>query len=251
MDQERATSQLQNAIGVIVGTILAISVGIVIVTVFFTTLQKSTLVNPLAPPAPPTTALVALPSQPAWETSAVATGASTDNFTLYWMASGNLRYLRFLVNNGSSFVANNDFIFFDVATVAGRDLPYFAANDPLCRHVPDVKAIFPSGPYGIDVSIQICTDGSAFLGQKSFGFDGPWVEDAVFDNTSLNGLAYIMTTTDTWWRVDYNPGPPLSAAADRLPPNMTKGTSIAQAYATALKTPPPPGTKNFPPWLHP
>ena len=187
-------------------------------------------------------------ANPTWDASvtwAVASGASTDNFTIYWTRFGPERIVRFVADG--SFVAN-DFIFFDSGTIADSDMPAYTEQDFFCRHMSDSKTLVP-GNFGIDVTFFTCVDGSAILGQKVFGGDGPYIEDFPFD-TSLIGSDFILTTSETRYLTTIDPGPAVTALAVGLP-NRTKGQSLAQAFGNQIKlaraSPNPPRTF---PWLH-
>jgi len=202
------------------------------------TLKESTDAGPGNPPLSLNT--VAEPTWDAWFTSAVADGASVDNFTIAWTSFGPQRIVRFLAEG--TFV-DNDFIYFDAGTVAPADMPAFEAQDFVCRHMSDGKAILPL-IISIDINFIVCLDGSVTIGQKVYGVDGPFVEDDVFD-TILNGTEFIMSSIDVMYRVTDKPGPAVTPDIAGLLKTGSKGQSMAQAYGAMLKASPNLAAKNF------
>lgn len=73
------------------------------------------------------------------------------------------------------------------------------------------------------------------IGQKSFGQDGPFVEDFFFD-TSLNGDDFILATSETRYLTTINPGPAVTVMAVDVP-KASKTQTYAQMFGAMLKAP--------------
>lgn len=207
------------------GLILVVVVSIV--SIYF---ASSHTLSGISAPSTPT---VAVPTFDALVTSAVATLASVDNFTIFKTSFGPLRYFRIIPVGNGQIVAHN-FIVFPPATIRAADLP---ANDGvfsvLGYQAHGNRLLL--GPTVASVGVLVFGDGSLLIGQDIYGLN-PIVEMAPFD-AAFVGAPFSGLQEDLVWRTTYGPGPlvtPFLVAATNLTRLITAST--ATAYVTAWNT---------------
>jgi hypothetical protein len=214
------------ALGLIFGGLLL--GGLAIMIVYLATYKSAGLMAPVPVPSPP---VVANPTWGIKQFFATSTGAANAVFTVYMTAFGPLRTVRFVANLTTNVFVSNDFIYFAPATINGSDLPAFDPTNDYYYQTVDTTCLF--NPTDVaDCKFLVFTDGSALIGMKSYGIDGPWVETGVFD-PSLIGTAFKIEAQASTWVTTFNAGPPVNAQLAN--PNTTAPVT-ATLFGTRYKS---------------